>query len=119
MALQPGIEHLLDLAMAREEAGHNAAILVVLLHADGERLGAAQYQPALEGRQDRASGLLHEGKLLGLLACTAYQHAAETIAVAVEELGRRVHDHVGTEANWLLEVRRHECVVDHHLAAML
>src|SRR5208283_4988868 len=107
MALQPRIEDLFHLAMPAEEVGHDAATLVVLLHAHGQRLGAAQYQPALEWRQDRARRFLDERQLLRLVLRGADQHAAEAIAVSVEELRGRVHYDVGAELDGLLKVRRH------------
>src|SRR5271157_5679175 len=97
MALQSGIEDLFHLAMPGEEVGHHAAARVVLFHAHGQRLGAAQHQPALEGRQDRARGFLNERQLLRLLPGGADQHASKAVAVSVEELRGRVHYDVGAK----------------------
>ncbi len=55
-------------------------------------------------------------------ACSAVVHTStppSAVAVAVEKLGRRVHHDVGAKLDGLLKIRRHEGVVDHHLAAAL
>ena len=101
--------------MTRQELGHFAAIAIMLQHTNGKRLGFAQHQPALEWRENRARCLLYETKLLSLLLARADNHSAQAVAMAVEELGGRVDDHVGAECNRLLKIRRHESVVHHEL----
>src|ERR1017187_8506665 len=97
MALEPGIENLFHLAMLAEIVGDHASALVVLLHADGQRLDAAQYQPTFEWRQDRPDGLLHECQFLSLILRGAHQNAADSVTMAIQELRSCMQHHVSTE----------------------
>ena len=118
MRCQPWIKSLLHFFVLRQEIRHRASVLFVLLHPDRERLHAAQHQPALERRQDSARALLHVRKCLGLLRLGRHQHAAQPVAVSVQEFRRRVHDDVGAERDRLLKIWRHERVVDAQLHAL-
>ena len=60
MALQSGISQLAHLGMDGEKLRHGAAILLMLLDAQGQCSDAAQDEEALEGRHDSAGGLLDE-----------------------------------------------------------
>ena len=95
--LEAGIGQAAQLGLRGEELGDGAAVLLVLLHAQGQRLDAAQDQEALEGRQDAAGGFLHQQKALLMFGLGADQRAAQAVGVAVEELGGRVHDDVRAE----------------------
>src|SRR6266478_1201190 len=108
---QARVENLLHFLVAGEKFGDYASTLVVLLHADGESLHAAQNQPAFKRRQDRASGLLQKCQLVRLLRTRADYDSTQSVAVAVEELGGGMHDQVGTQRDGLLKIRRHEGVV--------
>ena len=89
-------------------------------HARGERLDSAQHQPALERRENRSRCFLQEGQLFGLLRLGANNDAAQSIAVAVQEFRGRVDHHVRTQRDGLLEIGRHEGVVnyDFHFSAV-
>ena len=93
------------LRVVGEEVGDRPAVGLVALHAHAERLDAAQRQERVEGRQDRAHRLLDEGEPLGVLRERRDEDAADRVAVAVQELGRRVHDDVGAELERALESR--------------
>ena len=80
------------------------------LHAEGERLDAAQGQPAVERPGDGAGGILVEADRLQQLA-RADDGAADDVGMAAEVLGRAVHDDVRAQAQRLLQVRRGERVV--------
>ena len=88
------------------------AVRFVPLHAHGQRLHAAQDEPGVERREDRADGVLQEADLLADLVGVRDDGAADRIGMAVEELGGRVHDDVRAELDRALEVGRAEGVVD-------
>src|SRR3954453_17127693 len=94
MIRQPGVENFLHFGMTFQEACDRVTIDLVLDHADGERLYAAQHQPALEGRHDGSGSFLHESKFFRMLRLGGNEDAAESVAVSVEEFGRRVQDDV-------------------------
>ena len=65
------------------------------LHAQRQRLHAAQGQEAVERPGDGADRVLQEAEPLGELGVLAHhQHAADHVGMAVEVLGRRMHDDV-------------------------
>ena len=84
----------------------------MLRHPQRQRLGAAQHQPRVERAEDRARGVLHEPQPLDVLVARGDDHAADAVAVAVQVLGRAVHDQVGAELDRPLDVRAGEGVVD-------
>src|ERR1039458_441968 len=112
MIRQSWIENLLHLFVLREIVGDFAAAAVVLFHANGQSLDAAQDQPALEGRQDGAGGFLKKSEFFRLLGFAADYDTSQSVAVSVEEFRGRVDDHVGAELDRTLEIWRHESVVD-------
>ena len=89
----------------------------MLLHAQRQRLDAAQNQEALEGRQNSAGGFLHQVKTLLVLRLAADKRAAQPVRVAVEKLGGRVHHDVRAQRQRALQHGRHERVVHAHLDA--
>ena len=80
---------------------------------------AAVHEERLEGRQHAAELVERFPERRILLLVLHHDHAAHDVGVAVEELGQAVHDHVHAPAEWLLEDRRHERVVDDDLGAAL
>ena len=86
--------------------------LARLAHAQRQRLQAAQREEAVERAADRADGVLQEPDLLGELRVRRHRDAADHVGVAVQILGRRVHDDVGAELERPLHPRARERVVD-------
>src|SRR5579862_1417212 len=119
MILKSWIVHGLDLLVLGEEVGDDASASIVDFHACGEGLYSAQDQPALEWRENRSRAFLQESELIRVLLPCADDNSAKTIAVAVEELRRRMYDHVRSQCERLLEIGRHEGIVDNqqHLFA--
>src|SRR5580692_9189738 len=111
MIRQTGIENFFNLLISREEFSDYAATAIVLLHAHRQRLNSAQHQPALERRENRSRDFLYESQLFGLFRASADYDASETVAMAVQEFGGRMHHHVSTQSNRLLEIWRQESVV--------
>ena len=83
----------------------------MLAHPQGERLGAAQCQPAVERPGHRAGPVLDEREPLGEVVPRRDQHPAHHVAVAVQVLGRGVEHEVGPELEGALEVRSRERIV--------
>ncbi len=113
MLWQSGIKNFLHFLVARQEFRYKSSVAIVLLHAHGKSLDAAQDQPAFERRKNRPGSFLHKGQLLGLLRNGAYNDSAQAVAVAVEEFCGGVHNHVGAQRDRLLKIWRHESVVDY------
>ena len=95
--------------------GYFAPVAVVLLHAHGQSLYAAQNQPALKRRQEWPPRILKKSKLLRLLGLRAHHHSSESVAVAIEKFRGGVDDHIRAEFDGTLKIRRHESVVDDDL----
>ena len=104
---------LLHPGLAAQELGHHLAVLLVPGHAQGERLGAAQDQPRIEGRQDGARRVLVVLQPLGVVGIPDHRHPAHAVGVPVQELRRGVDHHVRTEGQRPLEEGAHERVVHH------
>ena len=89
----------------------------VALHAQGQRLDAAQHQEAVERPGDRADRVLQEAEPLAqsALAVAAADDgdAADHVGVAVQVLGGRVHDDVEAELERPLHPGAGEGVVGH------
>ena len=111
---QARVVHQRHLGVRRQERGDALGVGVVALHADGQRLGAAQHQPRVHRPQDGALGVLHELQPLGVLVAHAHHDAAHAVAVAVQELGGAVQHEVGAELDRPLRVGAGERVVHHH-----
>ena len=84
----------------------------MLAHAQRQRFGAAQCQPAVEWTRDGARRILDKAEPFGDIVAPGDEHAADHIRVPVQVLRRRVQNDVGAELERLLEVRRGEGVVD-------
>ena len=112
MGRQPRIVAPGDLRVRLQKLRHGEAVLVVPLHPERQRLGAAQHQPRVERAEDRALGVLHELQPLDVVVPRRDDDAADAVAVAVEILRRAVHDQVGAEFDRPLDVRAGERVVD-------
>src|SRR5262245_24066746 len=98
--------------MLVEECGHSAAVMVMLLHSYRQRLGPACGQPGVEGRDDRAHGVLQKADALGVFLSGRNDHSADTVAVTVEILRRRMHDDLRAPFDRPQKVRTQEGVVD-------
>ena len=101
-----------DRRVAGQELHHLLRVVAVPVHPDPEGLQPAQHQPGVERAGDRADRVLVEGDPLGELEVAYDEGAADDVGVATAVLRGGVHDDVGTEHQWLLEVRRGEGVVD-------
>lgn len=109
--LEAGVVDLLDQRVAREVARERAAVLRRALHAQRHGLDAAQRQPAVEGREARALGVLVEVDALREVRALDGEDAERHVAVAADELGAARHADVGAEVERALEHGRHDAVV--------
>lgn len=69
-------------------------------------------QPGVEGRRDRANGVLQEAEFVVQLRRVGGQNTTDNIRVAVDVLGDRVNNHIGAVGQWVGNVWRQERVVD-------
>ena len=100
MGFQAGVAHLPNLGMSLQPAGEFQGVLAMAAHSQIERLDAAQDEEAVERSGNRADGVVQEGESLaqpGVAFVTTHDgDAADHVGVAVQILGRRVHDDVET-----------------------
>ncbi len=93
--IEPRVGDPRDARIGLQEPGHGQPVLRVPLHAQRQRLDAAQGEPCLVRRLDGAGGVLHEAQLLDELLVAGQHRAAERGVVPFEVLGGRVHHQVG------------------------
>ena len=112
MVLQTGIEHLLHILGAGEEVHHLLRVGADGVHMHLECLETAQDQKRLLRTEHRARDALetdHADLVHDLLA--RHRETCDHIAVAVEILGRAVHDNIRAQLQRLHQQRRGEGVV--------
>ena len=71
--------------MIFEKRGDRAAGFVMLLHAQRQGLGAAQHQPRVEGRENRAGAVLDEGNPVRIFFVVQHHRASHAIRMPVQE----------------------------------
>ncbi len=103
--------------MIFQERRDRASRLVVLFHAQRQGLCAAQDQPRIEWRKNRARAVLHELNPARIVFVVQQHGTANSVRMAVEELGGRVDDDVHAEFQRPLQVRRHKRVVANYASA--
>ena len=81
------------------------------LHAQRQRLGAAQDEIRIPRTWHRPDRILVERDLLADFAVVGDRHSADDVAMSADILRRRVHDDVGAEMQRLLQIRRRKRVV--------
>ena len=82
------------------------------VHADGKRLDAADQQKRIERTEHTARGILNERELLREFLCADDCQSRDHIAVSAEIFRCAVYHNVRAERQRLLQIRRHECVID-------
>src|SRR5690606_7836012 len=93
-------------------------VRAVRLHAQVQRLQAAQGEEGVEGTLHATGGVLKEGHLFGQLRVVAdHGDSTDDVGVTVEVLGRRVQDDIGAKCQRTLDDGGAESVVDHHQQA--
>src|SRR5215213_9367867 len=105
MVRQAGVVHALDLGMVLQELADCEGILLVLAHADGESLEAAEHDPGVEGAWYGAGGVLGELDPLLDLLVRGRDSPADDVRMAANVLGRRVDNDVSAKSERVLEVR--------------
>ena len=92
MARQPGVVHAFDRRVLLEEARDGERVAAMALHAQRQRLDAAQRQEGVERPRHAAHRVLQVGDALAKIAVAAHDgRAADGIRMPVQVLGRRVH----------------------------
>ncbi len=113
------IEHAADPGIRGQRVGDLARVGAMAIDSQAERLEALHEHPGIE-RADRGAGVAGDRLQLVDDERPAAQHrAAQRAALAVDVLGRRMHDDVGPELERPLQDRRREGVVEHDRGAGL
>ena len=119
MLRQSRVIHAPDAGSRRQRRGDPSGILGVPLHAQLQRLQAAQRQPAIERRRHRANRVLKKLDRLEDRGIARQRGALDQIRMPGEVLGHAVDDDVGAERERLLAHRRRKGVVDDDERALL
>ncbi len=105
--------------MPIQRVGDGNGVFFVPLHSQFERFHAAQRQPTIEGRRNRAGGVLQKLDGLEYGRVFGQRRALNRVGVA-RQIFRHAMDHdVGAQLEGLLEIGRRESVVDHNQRALL
>ena len=92
-----GVENALYAWMASQECSHLSTIFFVRLHSHSQCLDTPQHQPGIERAEDGSCGILNEVESIRQFLIIDDQHSSNTIAMAVQELGRTVDDYGGLQ----------------------
>mmetsp|Transcript_2900 Transcript_2900/g.7876 ORF Transcript_2900/g.7876 Transcript_2900/m.7876 type:complete len:235 (-) Transcript_2900:349-1053(-) len=111
MPREPGVVHLLDQGVARQEYGDLLCVLGLLLHPESHGLQPPQGQPALERRHHVALRVLVEVNLLAELLADDREDPSGHVRVPRDELCRRRHRDVRSQINRPLKDGRHDGVI--------
>src|SRR3712207_2268525 len=111
MAREPGVVHGLDLRVISQELGDREGVLLVLAHADGEGLEAAEHDPGVERPRYPAGSVLVELHSLVEVRVRRDYGPTDHVGVAAHVLRRRVDHYVRPQSERVLEIRRGEGVI--------
>ena len=109
--LQPGMQHRRHFRMAAQPARDRERVAVMLLHAHGQRLDAAQHQETILRAGAGSHGVLQEPDLLGQRRVSHDGGAADHVGMPVDVLGGGMDHDVHAEIQRPLEIGREEGVV--------
>ena len=111
------VEHVAHLRLLLEPRRKRQGVLLVALHAHGQRLDAAAHEPGRERVKPRADRLDEVTQPLGDLGHGRDEQARDDVVVAGEVLGGAVDHHVGAKRDGVHEEGREEGVVHHEQGA--
>ncbi|MNG91658.1 hypothetical protein D3C79_505720 [compost metagenome] len=119
VAWQAGVIDFFDQRLLLQE-GENA-IRVLLMGTQARRQGAqaTQGEVGVEGTGGESQTVGPPHQRLGQLGLLGDRDPAHHVGVAVDVLGGRMHHHIGTQRERLLQQRGEEGVVHHHLGTHL
>lgn len=112
VAGQSRIMHGLDQRVQQQIAGNRTRVLLLTVHAQGERLDAATHRIAFVRREHAAQTVLREVDALAQLIVLDHHEAGVDFGMAGQILGGGMDDDVGALVERLLQIRGDECVVD-------
>ena len=119
MALQAGVAHPGHLRVLLQERRQLHGVGLGALHAQAQRLDAAQHQPGLVRVHGAAQVEVHLAQAGQHCRILGDDDAGHHVGVAVDELGHAVQHDVRTQLQRVLQERRGEGVVDDHQRAVL
>lgn len=118
--VQAGVVDADDVGRGLERSGNAGCVLGGLAGAQVQGLETTVGEPAVEGAGDGANGVLQERQTFVQLGGVEGGRAHDHVRVAVDVLCDAVDDDVGTVVERVLDVRRHEGVVnDDHDAVLV
>src|ERR1039457_7062627 len=105
MCREAGMQYRRDVRALSEPFRDAESIPVVFLHADRQRLDAAQHQEAVLRTGTRAHRILQIADLLGQFGRRDNNRATDHVRVAIDVLGGRMHYGIDSECKRALELR--------------
>src|SRR5215472_549236 len=109
---KPRIEHPPYFRMPLQKLSDGSAVQLMPLHAHSQGLDSTRSEKAVQRGQACSGSALHEVNLVGVILACHNNGPADTVAVTVEILSERMHDDVGAQRDWLLQVRTQKSIVD-------
>ncbi len=79
---------------------------------------ASQYEKAVIGSGYGSTGILDKRKLLIKIGIIGSQKPHDHIRMTTNKLGHRMHDHISTQIQWILQIRGSKSVVDDQFGLM-
>ena len=111
VAGEAGVQHATHAVLTLEPGGECRGVAAVALGPDREGQDPAQDQERLE-RPERRAGLDLDALDVGDQRLRPRHHARDEVAVAAQELGRRLDHEIGPELERATDIRARERVVD-------
>mmetsp|Transcript_103026 Transcript_103026/g.142525 ORF Transcript_103026/g.142525 Transcript_103026/m.142525 type:complete len:318 (+) Transcript_103026:33-986(+) len=112
MALEAGVDNLLDLGMRFKHLSNSHSIAGRSLNSNTESFSTSQTNPAVERRSTSSNGLHGEVKSLVKFKIVKAESTTNDIGVTTEVLGSRVHNDISTKLGRALPHRSSESVIN-------
>jgi hypothetical protein len=106
------IDDFIDLAVGFQIFSNGLCVFSVSLHTDFKGHETTTSEVTIESGRNSTERVLHESELGVPFFVVGDSNTHHDIRVAVDVLGNRVNDDIGAQGNGVLEIRRHEGVID-------
>ncbi len=104
--------------MAGQKLRYLLRILLLPVHAQAQRLDAAQQKKGIERPQSRAFRVLQEADFMGERGVFHHNRARGHVAVSAQKFGGGVHHDIRAQVERVLQIRRHQTVIHREQSAL-
>src|SRR5690606_36986234 len=105
MFFKSGPVYFANLLMVSEEFSHQLSVGAMALHAQVQRLDAAQHKESILRSRHRPATVLNKGQIPVQLFVISYQRSHDDVRMSAKIFCHRMHNDVGAEGERILEVR--------------